>query len=307
MTEKNAQEIKETLERLVQPLDSMGKELLREEVFRDSTMRGIHMWRGYHLYDKERYEMCKEMMVTPHIIDMEFASWLEAASFVCTVQLKRTDLTTEYKKYLIGQAFNFERVKNGDENKSDAKYSVASELASKLYLATGTVIKYGIFASAMDVIFDAEIDFAKNILSGKLKVSHENVVELSRLKGDEIRAVAKSAREEKLDHLTFPYIRNEVKWSYMQQRNPSIRRERREEKENEKPAIRNMPQYDPDAEVNSLCMTIDFWISSIQRVNNSENMLKITNKASLQLMKKLSFLEHSIQDIQHALVERTGE
>lgn len=307
MIEKNTQEIKNILERLVQPLDAQEKERLREEVFRDSTMRGIHMWRGYHLYDKERYEMCKEMMVTPHIIDMEFSSWMEAAGFLCTLQLKRSDLTLEYRKYLIGQIFNFERIKNGEDNKPDAKLRVASELSSILHFAAGTVIKYGAFASSVDVIFDADNDFAKSILSGKIKVSHENVVELSRLKGDEIRTVARSAREEKLDHITFSYIRNEVKWSYMQQRNPSIRRERREEKETEKPAIRKMPEYDPDAEVNSLCMTIDYWISSIQRVNNSDNMIKITNKASLQLMKKLSFLEHSIQDIQRSLVERTGE
>ena len=67
-----------------------------------------------------------------------------------------------------------------------------------------------------------------------------------------------------------------------------------------------MPEYDPDSEVNSLCMTIDSWVSSIQRVNNKCDLSKITNKASLNLMKKLSFLEHTIHDIQDSLVERTG-
>ena len=51
-------------------------------------------------------------------------------------------------------------------------------------------------------------------------------------------------------------------------------------------------------------MTIDSWISSIQRVKNSESFGKITNKASLQLMKKLSFLEHTINTLQESLVER---
>ena len=68
-----------------------------------------------------------------------------------------------------------------------------------------------------------------------------------------------------------------------------------------------MPVYDPDSEVNSLCMTIDSWISSIQRVSASENFEKITLKASLQLMKKLSFLEHTINAVQESLVERTNE
>ena len=55
-----------------------------------------------------------------------------------------------------------------------------------------------------------------------------------------------------------------------------------------------MPEYDPDAEVNSLCMTIDSWVSSIKRVNNSENFPKTTYSASLKLVKKLSILEHTI-------------
>ena len=156
------------------------------------------------------------------------------------------------------------------------------------------------------MIFDQSREFARSILSGEIRISHENMIELSRLKPDEIRAVAKSAEEENLERISLSYIRNEVKWSHVQQRAPSSRRERRERKIAEKPAIRQMPEYDPDSEVNSLCMTIDSWISSIQRVDNSENLSKITTKASLRLMKKLSFLEHTINNIQDTLVERTG-
>ncbi len=69
--------------------------------------------------------------------------------------------------------------------------------------------------------------------------------------------------------------------------------------------IRQMPKYDPDSGVNSLCMTIESWISSIQRVRNSEDFMKITEQASLRLMKKLSGLEYVINATQESLVERT--
>jgi hypothetical protein len=65
-------------------------------------------------------------------------------------------------------------------------------------------------------------------------------------------------------------------------------------------------EYDPDSEVNSLCMTIDSWISSIQRVKNSENFPKISHGASLKLMKKLSIIENTINAVQELLVERTN-
>ena len=66
-----------------------------------------------------------------------------------------------------------------------------------------------------------------------------------------------------------------------------------------------MPKYDPDSGVNSLCMTIDSWISSVQRVRTSEDFPKITEQASLRLMKKLSGLEYVLNGMQDSLVERT--
>ncbi|MBQ8667578.1 MAG: hypothetical protein IJ526_12040 [Lachnospiraceae bacterium] len=308
MDYKNAMEIKtkEQFDRLIQPLDDPGRRRLREEVFSDNSKRKVHVWRGYHLSDKERYEACVDAMVVPQIEYMEFDNWIEAAIYICNTELQREDLSHEYKKYLVGQSFNYLKRSRREDNLSDAKYCVASEVAAKRYLASGTVIKYSVFAEAVDVIFDQSREFARSILSGEIRISHENMIELSRLKPDEIRAVAKSAGEENLERISLSYIRNEVKWSHVQQRAPSSRRERRERKIAEKPAIRQMPEYDPDSEVNSLCMTIDSWISSIQRVDNSENLSKITTKASLRLMKKLSFLEHTINNIQDTLVERTG-
>ncbi len=112
--------------------------------------------------------------------------------------------------------------------------------------------------------------------------------------------------EEKLDHITLSYIRNEVKWSHINTKSPVSRREKTEEKAKTNVNIRQMPEYDPDSEVNSLCLTIDSWISSIQRVRGSENFPKITNTASLKLMRKLTVLEHTINTIQESLVERTN-
>ena len=67
--------------------------------------------------------------------------------------------------------------------------------------------------------------------------------------------------------------------------------------------IRQMPVYDPDSEVNSLCMTITSWVSSIERVNHNTDFLSISNRAMLELMKQLTILEGAINIIQKSLVE----
>lgn len=296
-------------ERLVPPAKSADLKYLQNEVLNDKDGRIIHTWRGNHLNDKERFELCKELNLPVEIREMVFDSWQDAAIHICNYELKNPNISDEYKKYLIGQSLLYriqQREKNGN---TGVKYSCANELAHELYISAGTVLKYGVFSSAMDAVINQSLEFGQKILMNSIRISHENVIELSRLKPEEIRSVAQSALRDNIDHISLQYIRSEVKWRYImpQIASDGKRRDRRKQIEVCSPEIRKMPEYDPDSEVNSLCMTIDSWISSIQRVKNSENFERITTKASLRLMKKLSFLEHTINSTQESLVERTNE
>ena len=124
---------------------------------------------------------------------------------------------------------------------------------------------------------------------------------------EELKTVARSALEENLPHLTFSDIRHEVKYTYTQTKAPVSRRERKEQKEKTRAGIRQMPVYDPDSDVNSLCMTINSWVSSIERVNSNTDFSTISNRAMLELMKQLTILESTINSIQKSLVERTSK
>ena len=294
------------LERLVQPYSPNRLERLKQELLDRTDMRTVHVWNGHHLADRDIYEACMQAGVHPVMAEMKFGGLNEAAIYVCKCQMERQDLSDEYRKYLIGQRFAYEQAARSESKGSDSKYGIASEIAAEMFMSTGTVLKYNVYADAMDAVFDQDAGFARKLLSGMLRISHENVIELSRLKPEEIRAVAKSSEEEKVEHITLSYIRNEVKWSHIQPKKPVSRREQSEEKFSRKITIRQMPEYDPDAEVNSLCMTIDSWVSSIKRVNNSESFPLISHIASLRLMKKLSTLENTITAVQESLVERTG-
>jgi hypothetical protein len=122
---------------------------------------------------------------------------------------------------------------------------------------------------------------------------------------EEIRSLAEIIIKDNVDYVSLPYIRNEVKWSHIKESTDLLtRRQKREKKNNAR--IRQMPEYDPDSEVNSLSMTIDSWVSSIERVKRSENFTKITEKAGLKLMNKLTVLQHTISSIQESLVERNN-
>ena len=292
--------------RLVQPPSEHEIEIIRQDCILSPERPIIHTWHNYHLSDQYLYMICIECNIPYYLKEMSFESFTKAALYICSSQLTKNNLSAEYRKYLIGQKFHYMIAESSENKQTDSRYNVAAIMGHELYMSAGTIIKYRAFSNAVNEIFDQNTEFAQRLLLGKTRISHENILELSHLMPEEIRAIAKSVIEENIDHITLSYIRNEVQWSHIQKRAPVSRRERKEQKISKKAAIHQMPQYDPDAEVNSLCMTIDSWISSIQRVHNSEKFEKITNKASLQLMKKLSFLEHTVNNIQEALVERNN-
>ncbi len=297
----------EKLERLIQPYDAIKLDQLKQELMHLPMKRKVHFWKGHHLDDKYILEICRQCNLEVYFEEMSFADINEAAIYICRRQLRRPDISSEYKKYLIGEMYSHEQANRLDFRNNDSKSAIAFKIATELYISAGTVQKYYQYSTALNNIFDQDMAFAKKILSGRLRISHENIIELARLKPEEIRAVARSSSEEKVEHLTWSFIKNEIKWSNNRYRDHSGRRERSEDKTLNKINIRQMPEYDPDSEVNSLCMTMDSWISSIQRVNSSENFPKISHLASLRLMKKLSILENTINIVQESLVERTQD
>ena len=297
----------EKLERLIQPYDTVKLEQLKQELMLLPGKRKVRIWKGHHLDDRDILEICRQCNLEVYFEEMHFADIDEAAIYICRRQLQRSDISSEYKKYLIGEMYSYEQANRLDFRNNDSKSAIAFKIATELYISAGTVQKYYQYSTALNNIFDQDMEFAKKILSGKLRISHENILELARLKPEEISAVAKSSSEEKVEHLTWSFIKNEIKWSNTQYRTHSSRKERSGDKSLNKINIRQMPEYDPDSEVNSLCMTMDSWISSIQRVKSSENFPKISHIASLRLMKKLSILENTINIVQESLVERTQD
>ena len=296
-------------QRLVQPLDEDALKSLRNDLVNDPTLRIIQTWNGYVLYDYDKYDLCQSMNLPFRISDKIFQNHEHAASYLCSRQMRRADLTNEYKKYLIGEMFFFEEKRLLTENpdRTSAKSRIAYKLGEQLNVSGGTVLKYNAYATAINTIFEQSTDFALRILLGKTRVSHENVIELSHLAPEELKTVALSAIKENTPHLTFSDIRHEAKYTHTQPKSALSRSERRELKAKLNAGIRQMPVYDPDSEVNSLCMTITSWVSSIERVNHNTDFLSISNRAMLELMKQLTILEGAINIIQKSLVERTSK
>lgn len=294
--------------RLVQPLNDRCREHLYIFLTPEGDGRVTLTWKCDDTCGKKQSDICVGLNLTPQVKEYTFDSKEHAALFICSLQLNRSDLKSEFRKYLIGQKFKYEEIleirKVGIKNYAKSKLAV--EVGNRLKISAGTVLKYYLYSTCIDVIYDKCPDFALRILLGQTKVSHENTIELSRLMDDEIYAIGCSVIEQNLDRLTLSEIRHEVNWSHIKSRGRITKREKVELRRvgDKPPAITQVPTYDPDAEVNSLCMTIGFWISSMKRVCDNTDLAKITSKARNQLINELTLLSHSVSSLQAALVER---
>ena len=64
-----------------------------------------------------------------------------------------------------------------------------------------------------------------------------------------------------------------------------------------------MPQYDPDAEITGLTLTIPSWASSIERTRSSTNLDVVSNTARNKLIDALNKLQDKVSEMLTAIKE----
>ena len=296
------------LKRLYQPIAEKKVSEAAISTMQTSDKKMLNSWQGY-LLDTPGGKTSNTAIGFTDLIEHDFESIDEAGSFVCSAQMHRKDLTNSYRKYLIGKKFSYEEaiVRKKHTDLSSSKSRIAYNIGDSENISGGTVLKYNAYSTAIDTIYENAEELAFHILMEHLKVSHENTIELARLAADEIRYISKSVIEQRLKHLTYQDIRHECAWKHTNNKAGVSRRERREQKDSSSTSIRQMPEYNPDADVNSLCMTIDSWVSSIKRVNQKVDFSTITRKATINLVRQLTILEQTVNMLQKTLTERDSQ
>ena len=69
------------------------------------------------------------------------------------------------------------------------------------------------------------------------------------------------------------------------------------------PEIKNMPSFDPDAEVTELSLTVPSWTSSIRRVRQTAHLSSISEAAKQKLIGILTEHQKAVIDILSAIEE----
>lgn len=299
--------------RMVAPLPLQARRELEQRLLQRGCSTPIRVWGNIVLVDQEAYLFCRTHNIPITATQLPLRSQEEAIAWICRNQYARQDLTAEMRKYLIGKRFHAERALGAHEAAatrhatSDTAASTVASLPAPAYEASATrtcerigieyhisfqtVRKYGIYAGIIDKLYTIEPAMAKKILRGDIKISHENLVEVNAMNSGDIIRVAKYYLDGNDSKPSFSKIKAIITPSKPKptQAAPG--------------SIKEMPEYDPDAEVASLALTVPSWISSIHRTQNNSDLSKISERARERLIYELDSLVFTVEGLLSVLKE----
>lgn len=304
------------LEVLVMPLDPVERAELEDRVQRQDGATRVRVWNTTLLVDYDYYDYCHRCNIPFGLIDIPVRSEAEAIIWVCKNQLERKNLPEERRKYLIGKLSLAEREHNqqcfhevgysdGQQGLSLVKLAhyntlktvVRGRIGKEYHFSYMTVRKYENYALALDTLRESYPDFVQEHLAGRLRLSIERVESLSLLPEDRrLRAcqrwlhkplVSTSHRKKKGSTL-------KKSWGHKPASLPAV-------------SIKDMPVYDPDAELISLVFTIPSWRRSIARVQEVADVDRASREARLRLIEALMLLEVTADKLINVVKEEPDE
>lgn len=301
---------------LKQPLSDRDYRDLKLSLLTEGCREHLLVWHGIIIDGNKRYEICMENNIHFRIRHSMFKNKAEAIVYICKEELQRADLVNEMHKYLIGRLYQAELERkaqlytnyNNRDNSSSRPYipgrvyrkqEISQEIADELKISRGTVLKYEVFTKCIESIRDKEPAIASKILSGKLKISHENIIELERLPARDLHALNSTLSDSRVEHITYSDFRHELLWKSV----PTMPQPRTRQQEDGSLPIRQMPAYDPDSDLANLIYTIPTWVSSIKRSQRNTDFTKATTGAKEKVRVQLSLLQNAIIEMEKSLKE----
>lgn len=302
--------INEYYKRLIPPLTMYELQQLEQSIIRDGCQEPLRVWNNTIVDGYNRYEICTRLQVPFTIQYIQFKNREEAIAWICTNHLLRPNITDQTRRYLLGKRYEMEKIlrtiNKNTESFQDRKFEARSNqlteavyekssshtsewLSKEYHISHSTIEKYGIYASALDALSVMLPEFALKILRGQVKISHERIVELSRFSPHDVSFLSKYMND---DLMTFD--------KYSKIRNILLQKQEAPKKKIQQPqkySIKNMPVYDPDAEISSLALTIPSWVSSINRTHSVVNFDEISINAQCTLENELLALKKTINTI----------
>lgn len=291
---------------LIRPLRQKEYAQLEQNIITDGCRDPIVVWNDVIVDGHNRYEICMRHGIPFETKEMEFECREAAIAWICANQLGRRNITEETRKFLIGMQYESEKVvtrirnklgrnqhtaEDGEIDDEDGdracRHWTAQRIAEENNVSAGTVQKYAFFTRALETIGKKEPKLVPKILSGQYKIAHKHVMEMAELSPEDLRRINRKIDRNPAQFMQYKATRPPVpsKYETLAGDVPTG------------PSVKDMPEFDPDAEINSLTLTIPSWKSSIERTKNTADLTIVSPQAKGNLVQALLELRKTIADL----------
>ena len=287
--------------RLVPQLTLAELNDLEEEIFSSNRERKIRVWYNTILVDYTYYEYCEALQLPFETIGLPYTSREEVIAWICENQLERKHLTLEMWRYLIGKRSIMETTLGAHEyvtmrqrtcrrahavnsrSKYDSSQTGNRERIGKQYhIGASTVRKYEYYAIALDQFRETLPDFVDAHLAGKYKISLDRVSSMLVMSPQQL--------QEECDKII---VETQTQTPTIWKKRSLSETSKAENETKKAVTVKDMPAYDPDAEISSLALTIPSWISTMNRVASTTNIMSTTRDGRERLAHALIHLKET--------------
>lgn len=302
--------------KMILPLCDSERKELEHSILAEGCREPISVWYTTIIDGHNRYEICTRNQIPFQTQKIFFKNREEVIVWICTKQLERKNISEMTRWYLIGKRYEMEKILGahnaaGTNQYKERKdrgarsrivtetqyekgiYRTQERLGKEYRLSTATINRYGVYAKTIDMLWRVIPELAPMLFSGQLKITQDRVIALAALPPQEIRSRCSGL------------LNGQDEVPYSASRQLKLDRGMRAEKPSAvtTATIKDMPAYDPDAEIQSLTLTIPSWISSIERTCATAKFSEASSKARGCLEKELHELQHVVETMLNALKE----
>ena len=293
-------DIDEEFLRLMFPRSEKHKKRLELDLTFGLEKAVVTLWHDCIIDGYDHYLIAKENNLPIEYKVLDYHCRDKVISWICERQAKRQDLPKETRWYCIGKCYEIERVDSPsakvppmapmEERRRSEKSR--SDFAMQYKVAVQTIYKYWAYAMALDYALESAPELVESILQGEICASQDDVATMIDFDVVELQQIYEHSVINKKPFHTF---KNEHKIPRKPWRNPHHKSEL------PSVSVKNIPQYDPDAELSSMSLTIPSWISSINRVQKNLKIDEVSDDAIVRAFVALDDLVYQAEELQKAL------
>lgn len=312
-------EIDDQFKLLIPPLSSEEREQLEQNIAQDGCREPLCVWNSIILDGHNRYEICTRLGIPFTVVHVFLKTRDDAIAWICANQLGRRNISERIRRYLIGKRYEAEKNTGAfnpsgmnQHGKKELRYQndtgphsiepvgrTRERLADEYHVSEPTVARYGHYTKAIDNLAKIDPQLSGKILSGKIKMTHGDVLALSSLSPFDVKCITSQLSDDEEEAIRSIKSRQAMK--------PNRPVERKLPIISPVVSIKEPPVYDPDAAVGSLILTIPSWINAIERAAMEADYASITPAAHLNLRRALRELTGTAQAMADIMEETAHE